>query len=95
MDKKNILKNALTAFEKLGLFTSAEIRKMEETLEPEKREQKKLKTFTINETCGILKISRPTLLKIRKNGQLPFSSVGRRSIRFSESDLMEYLNSRK
>ena len=43
--------------------------------------------YTENEACNFLKITRPTILKLRKDGKLNYFKVGK-GIRYKQSDLL-------
>ena len=43
--------------------------------------------YTENEACNFLKITRPTILKLRKEGKLNYFKVGK-GIRYKQSDLL-------
>ena len=43
--------------------------------------------YTENEACNFLKITRPTILKLRKEGKVKYFTVGSR-IRYKQSDLL-------
>lgn len=43
--------------------------------------------LTTAETCCLLKISKPTLIKLKKNGKIPFREIGRRHL-FSRNELL-------
>lgn len=45
------------------------------------------KPYTEKEACEFLNISRPTILKLRKEGKLNYSTAGR-GIRYTQSDLL-------
>lgn len=47
--------------------------------------------ISVKETCKILGCSEVTLWKLRKNGTLSYSRLGR-SIRFNKSNILNYLN---
>ena len=49
--------------------------------------------ISVKETCKILGCSDVTLWKLRKNGILSYSRLGR-SIRFNKSHILNYLNQR-
>ena len=49
--------------------------------------------ISVKETCKILGCSDVTLWKLRKNGVLSYSRLGR-SIRFNKSIILNYLNQR-
>ena len=49
--------------------------------------------ISVKETCKILGCSDVTLWKLRKNGILPYSRLGR-NIRFKKSIILDYLNQR-
>ena len=51
------------------------------------REQSEDQLLTTAETCCLLKISKPTLIKLKKNGKIPFREIGRRHL-FSRNELL-------
>ncbi len=47
--------------------------------------------LTINETCKLLKISRPTLLKLMKKGSIKGFRIGKRVWRIRRCDVEGYI----
>jgi excisionase family DNA binding protein len=47
--------------------------------------------LTINEACEFLRISRPTLLRLLKNGSIRGFRIGKRVWRIRRSELEEYI----
>ena len=47
--------------------------------------------LTINETCKLLKISRPTLLKLMRKGSIKGFKIGKRVWRIRRSEVEEYI----
>ena len=52
------------------------------------------KLYTTEEACKILRCSKPTLHRWKKEGIIPFVRIGV-NIRYKESDINNLLNSRK
>lgn len=51
--------------------------------------------LTLNETCSYLRVSRPTLVKLLKSGEIKSFKVGRRVWKISRSDLEDYINTNR
>lgn len=51
--------------------------------------------LTVQQACDILHVSRSTLYKMVKHGELPCIRLGLHTIRFAVSDLRAYLAQRK
>jgi excisionase family DNA binding protein len=51
--------------------------------------------MTYKQAMGLLGISRATLRRLVEAGDLPVIRVGERSIRFSEADIVAYVESRR
>ncbi len=51
--------------------------------------------MTVQEVIEYLKISRQTLLILRKEGVFPTYKIGKRGVRFRRSDIEAYLKERK
>lgn len=47
--------------------------------------------LTVNETCKLLKISRPTLLKLMRKGSIKGFKIGKRVWRIRRSEVEEYI----
>lgn len=48
--------------------------------------------LTINETCKLLKISRPTLLRLIKSGEIKGFKIGKRVWKIQRSEVYNYIN---
>lgn len=48
--------------------------------------------LTINETCKLLKISRPTLIKLLKSGEIKGFKIGKRVWKIQRSEVYNYIN---
>lgn len=47
--------------------------------------------LTVSETCKLLRISRPTLLKLMRKGSIKGFKIGKRVWRIRRSDVKEYI----
>lgn len=69
--------------------------KVESKHEIELEEHKEIlddKIITVNEIINILKISRTTFWRIRKQNQIPYTFIGKRLIRFKLSNILNAFN---
>jgi excisionase family DNA binding protein len=57
-------------------------------------EEKPERLYTATEACKMLRCSKPTLHRWKKEGIIPFVRIGV-NIRYKESDLKKLLNSKK
>ena len=48
--------------------------------------------LTINETCKLLKISRPTLLRLIKSGEIKGFKIGKRVWKIQRSEVYNYIS---
>lgn len=48
--------------------------------------------LTVNETCKLLKISRPTLLRLIKSGEIKGFKIGKRVWKIQRSEVYNYIN---
>jgi excisionase family DNA binding protein len=63
------------------------------TVEVKSQKDESDKLFTISEACEILRCSRPTLHRWKKNGIIPFVNIGG-NIRYRKSDIEKILKSK-
>ena len=62
--------------------------------EPPKEEKQEDKLYTTKEACELLRCSKPTLHRWKKDGIISFVRIGR-NIRYKETDIENLLNSKK
>ncbi|ADU21633.1 helix-turn-helix transcriptional regulator [Ruminococcus albus] len=48
--------------------------------------------LTVKETCKLLKISRPTLLRLIKSGEIKGFKIGKRVWKIQRSEVYNYIN---
>lgn len=48
--------------------------------------------LTINETCKLLKISRPTLIRLLKSGEIKGFKIGQRVWKIQRSEVYNYIS---
>ena len=48
--------------------------------------------LTVNETCKLLKISRPTLLRLIKSGEIKGFKIGKRVWKIQRSEVYNYIS---
>ena len=48
--------------------------------------------LTINETCKLLKISRPTLIRLLKSGEIKGFKIGKRVWKIQRSEVYNYIS---
>ncbi len=46
---------------------------------------------TIKEACALLKLTRPTVYKLMKQGKLPYMYLAKNRLRFPKAGLLQYL----
>lgn len=63
------------------------------TVEVKSQKDESDKLFTASEACEILRCSRPTLHRWKKNGIIPFVNIGG-NIRYRKSDIEKILKSK-
>lgn len=67
----------------------------QETINRESKSYNGEKILTTNETIEFLKISRTTLWRLKKQGEMPYCIVSRRLIHFKLSEILNYVETKK
>ncbi len=85
---KNVMGAMLPVFENWLRNTVRD--EMERTLEAEREKARPERNLTRDEVCNLLHISKPTLWKKTKQGEINAITIGRRVL-YAESEVKRYL----
>ncbi|MBO5631935.1 MAG: helix-turn-helix domain-containing protein [Aeriscardovia sp.] len=85
---KNVMGAMLPVFENWLRNTVRD--EMEKTLEAEREKARPERNLTRDEVCNLLHISKPTLWKKTKQGEINAITIGRRVL-YAESEVKRYL----
>ena len=85
---KNVMGAMLPVFENWLRNTVRD--EMERTLEAEREKARPERNLTRDEVCNLLHISKPTLWKKTKQGEISAITIGRRVL-YAESEVKRYL----